>query len=252
MRKLGRLHVVTALAFLVLACSGSGTTQTVTAQAELGATFTAATCTVSPNGSISLAGELTLGGLDARLIFRNNQKGTHERTDDVTATTVLIPADQTIVIPTPSLAGTTGPGPFIFIQFIDANGNPIGGEIDLGACGASGFPASANVTLETMVTLTVDMAGCANHPGASVTVEGAVEFAGLSARISVRTADGTTAGEVVTTAEVVAVAAGETHTIPKQPSRGGVGGNPWIYAQIVDATGKPLTDELFIGRCVQD
>ena len=255
MRKLDRLCSIAALSFLMLGCAGDGaggTKQTITAQAQVGATFTVATCALSPAGEITLTGELTFGGLDARLIFRNNQKGTHERTDDVTATTVLIPADQTIVIPTPSLQGTNGAGPFIFVQFIDASGNPIGAEIALGACDADGFPASADVTLATQVTLTVDMAGCTNRPGPTITVEGAVEFAGLSARIIVRTADGATAGDVVTAAEVVAVPAGETHTIPKQPSRGGVGGNPWIYAQLVDVNGSPLTDELFVGRCVQD
>src|SRR5215813_13707456 len=148
MRNLGR-HAIPVLSFLVLGCGGSSSTQTITAQAELGATFTAATCTVSQAGTVTLTGQLTFGGLDARLIFRNNQKGTHQRTDDVTATTVLIPADQTIVIPTPSLQGSTGPGPFIFIQFIDASGNPIGGQIDLGACDAAGFPASASVSLST-------------------------------------------------------------------------------------------------------
>jgi hypothetical protein len=199
-----------------------------------------------------LTGELVLGGLDARLIFRNNQKGTHERTDDFTATTVLIETGNTIVIPTPSLQGPPAPAPLVFVQFIDAGGNPISAEIPLGACDSAGFPASANVSLSTRVTLTISMAGCANHPGPTITVEGAVELAGLGARIGVRTADGAPAGQVVTTANVVAIPAGETHTIPKQPSRGGVGGNPWIYAQLVDASGAALTDELFVGRCVQD
>ena len=255
MRNARNLWTIAGVSLLVHGCAGSGAdgmTQTLTAEAEIGATFTVGTCSLSPAGSITLTGELALAGLDARLIFRNNQKGTHERTDDVTATTVVIPADQTIVIPTPSLQGPPSPAPVIFVQFIDANGNPIGGEIDLGACDSAGFPASANVSLATTVTLTVSMAGCTNHPGPTITVSGAVEFAGLSARIEVRAADGTTAGAIVTAADVVALQAGETHSIPKQPSRGGVGGNPWIYAQLVDADGAPLTDELFVGRCVQD
>ncbi len=250
MRRIHRGSIV-LLGLLLGSCSGDGTRQTITAEAQAAATFTAASCAFSPAGQITLTGQLTFGGLDARLIFRNNQKGTHERTDDLTATTVLIPADQTVVIPTPSLQGTPGAA-FIFVQFVDADGDPIGGEIALGACDAAGFPASANVTLSTQVTLTVDMAGCTNHPGPTITVEGAVEFAGLGARIVVRTADGATAGEVVTAAQVVAIPAGETHAIPKQPSRGGVGGNPWIYAQIVDGAGAPLTDELFVGRCNQN
>lgn len=180
MRNARNLWTVLAVSLLVHGCAPDGTdsmTQTITAEAQVGATFTVGTCSLSPAGQITLTGELALAGLDARLIFRNNQKGTHERTDDLAATTVLIPADETIIIPAPSLQGPPGPAPFIVVQFIDANGNPISAEIDLGACDSSSFPASAGVSLATTVTLTVSMAGCANHPGPTITVSGAVEFA---------------------------------------------------------------------------
>jgi hypothetical protein len=40
-------------------------------------------------------------------------------------------------------------------------------------------------------------------------------------------------------------------TIPKQPVLGGVGGNPYIWIQFYNSQNQPLTDEIFLGRCVQ-
>src|SRR5437773_34382 len=45
--------------------------------------------------------------------------------------------------------------------------------------------------------------------------------------------------------------AGQTITIPKQPVLGGVGGNPFMWVQFVNAAGTPTSDEIYLGRCVQ-
>src|SRR6266704_1018572 len=45
--------------------------------------------------------------------------------------------------------------------------------------------------------------------------------------------------------------AGQAITIPKQPVLGGAGGNPFIWLQLVDDKGAPLTGEIYLGRCVQ-
>jgi hypothetical protein len=45
--------------------------------------------------------------------------------------------------------------------------------------------------------------------------------------------------------------AGEDITLPKQPVLGGVGGNPKIWMQLLKDNNEALTDEIFIGRCVQ-
>jgi hypothetical protein len=229
--------------------AGGSLAQTITVPAQARAAFVAPTCTVGPGPSISLTGELALAGLGADLIFRNNQKGTHERVDELVAAMVLIPYGETIDVPAPALVGGPDGAPLIYVQFLDRDGRPVSGELSLGACGAADFPASAAVSLPTTVTLTVSASGCANAPGPTITVGGAVEFAGLQVRIIVRSPDGSTAGATLAAAAVVALAAGETHAIPKQPARGGVGGNPWIWAQLVDAAGAPLSDEIFLGRC---
>jgi len=39
--------------------------------------------------------------------------------------------------------------------------------------------------------------------------------------------------------------------VPKSPSDGGVGGNPYVYLVLHDGKGKDLTEEHFLGRCVE-
>src|SRR5439155_4213727 len=51
--------------------------------------------------------------------------------------------------------------------------------------------------------------------------------------------------------DAVVQPAGQTITIPKQPVRGGVGGNPFIWVQWINGDGSAASDEMFIGRCVQ-
>lgn len=50
-------------------------------------------------------------------------------------------------------------------------------------------------------------------------------------------------------AEVELIPPGWTVVIPKQPCRGGVGGNPWIWAQFLEAPGVPIGTPYFLGRC---
>src|SRR5215470_8133955 len=215
LRRFAYVSVVAAMIGCAADPPGS-TAQTIVVPTALAATFTAPTCTVVAGPAVQITGELSFGGLDARMIFRNNQKGTHEHTDDFTTSTVVIPADESISIPTPSLVEPPGSAPLIFIQFFDSAGNPVTTEIFLGTCDAAGFPAKAAVSVATTVTLTVSATGCQNNPGPTITVDGAVEFAGLHAVITVQASDGSNAGAVTATADVVALAAGETHSIPKQ------------------------------------
>jgi hypothetical protein len=75
-------------------------------------------------------------------------------------------------------------------------------------------------------------------------------FSGLHARLIFRNnAKGTHTAEV--TRDVALIAEGDEITIPKQPSRGGVGGNPHITLQFLDGGGDALTNPVYLGRCNQ-
>ena len=52
-------------------------------------------------------------------------------------------------------------------------------------------------------------------------------------------------------ADVDLIPDGDKLVFAKQPSRGGVGGNPWIYLQFNDCKGKDYSRPMLLGRCVQ-
>ena len=94
----------------------------------------AGSCTNNPGPFITLSGELTLGGINARLIFRNNLKGTHTHTEDIVVDVVILPAGESITFAKQPPQGGVGGNPRISLQFLDGSGNPLGGEIFLGRC----------------------------------------------------------------------------------------------------------------------
>lgn len=110
--------------------------------------------------------------------------------------------------------------------------------------------APMSAKLEGTVTTT----DCSNSPGPWITFEGNLALGGLTVRLlfnnnvnkDVHTAEGTV------TADVTVFTPGGRISIPKQPVRGGAAGNPFIWIQLVEANGgKALSDEIYLGRCVQ-
>jgi hypothetical protein len=109
-------------------------------------------------------------------------------------------------------------------------------------------PASMPVELRA----TVDVYDCHNSPGPRITFEPTLTLGGVTVALIFRNninKDVHTRQEDVQLA--TGVAAGAQIVIPKQPVLGGVGGNPFIWLQLVDTNGAPLTAEIFLGRCVQ-
>lgn len=247
--------LATTCLLALFGCAGQGGApatiqQTVTVPVRVSSALSVASCTGGTK--VSVTGELALGGLEAQIILRNNQKGTHEATQEADASAILVPADHTIEIPAQTASGEAAANPQLSVQFLDANGVPVSAEIALGPCGSGPFTVAANATVDTTVTLTVGVGGCANHTGPTITLEGAVTFAGLEERLIVRDGNtGAVVGSSTAPIDIVALAGGKSISVPKQPVRGGVGGNPWIYARLATADGQALSDEIFVGRCVQ-
>ena len=107
---------------------------------------------------------------------------------------------------------------------------------------------------------TVTTADCENSPGPWVTFEGTLTLGGVDVQLIFRNqrTDGAPHERIEDIEVAAGIAAGETIVLPKQPSRDfsggegtGVGGNPFIWLQLVDSSGTPLTGEIFLGRCVQ-
>jgi hypothetical protein len=240
------------LVLAVAACSGGGD-EAATIQRSVSVPAKVQSTVACQGGTnISISGGLVLDGLGAHVVMRNNEKGTHERSDELGTAVVLIPPDQTLDIATQTVDGKPVADPVISIQVLDAGGNAISAEVVLGTCDGVTLTADATALIPAEVALSVSAAGCSNSPGPTITLEGEVSFSGLQHRVIVRDGvGGAIAGEATTNVDIVALEDGGTLSVPKQPVRGGVGGNPWIYLQLRDLDGGDLTEEILLGRCVQ-
>jgi hypothetical protein len=107
------------------------------------------------------------------------------------------------------------------------------------------LPASLRATVTAM--------DCHNAPGPQVTLDGSIVLGGVGFDLIFRNninKDVHVATEEVR-ADLTVVNAGDEIVIPKQPVLGGTGGNPFIWIQLIDNRGRAVTDEVYLGRCVQ-
>lgn len=117
---------------------------------------------------------------------------------------------------------------------------------------ASAATVSKNFPQTAQVNLKATPSGCENNPGPYVTIDGEMKLSGLQARIILSNNTKLTHyNSADVAADVVLIPAGESITIAKQPSRGGVGGNPWIYFVFTSPSGSELCAPIKLGRCVQ-
>jgi len=119
---------------------------------------------------------------------------------------------------------------------------------------ASAGPQTVSTTYQMPVRLqgSVSESGCDNSPGPYITLSGELALGGMGMEVIFRNnAKGTHTATDESAASVVVLPAGQSLSIPKQPVDGGVGGNPFIWVQMVNADGSPLTSAIYLGRCVQ-
>jgi hypothetical protein len=167
----------------------------------------------------------------------------------------VIPAGEGITIPKQPVLGGTGGNPFIWVQFTNEAGAAISDEIYIGRCvqGAT-VPVNADLGLAAVAVARALAEGCSNNPGPWITLDGDVTLGGIGARVIFRNNDNPVGGphEAIRDAvDFTLLGDGTGFRFPKQPVLGGVGGNPWIWAQLEDGAGLDLSDEILLGRCVQ-
>ena len=111
---------------------------------------------------------------------------------------------------------------------------------------------STGFSMPIQVNAVVNESGCQNHPGPTITLSGAISLGGFNARVIFKNnVKGTHTATVVRQFDVTLLPAGSTIEIPKQPVRGGVGGNPLISIQFLHGDGAPIGEPVELGRCVQ-
>jgi hypothetical protein len=211
-------------------------------------------CANSPGPRITLEGAVSLGGLSVEMLFKNNVKGTHTYTVLNAVEVEAVAPDSTMTIPKQPVNGGTGGNPFIWIQIMDGNNHALSGEIFLGRCVQGPFVASADVAVDVTAVADFTSLDCVNNTGPYITVDGAMSLdSGMKGRFIFRNNDNPVDGphSATRTVDVTLAAAGASIRFPKQPVLGGVGGNPLIYTQFLQADGTPIGSEALLGRCVQ-
>jgi hypothetical protein len=213
---------------------------------EVNGTVNSSGCNNSGGPRVTLSGEIILGGIQAELIFQNNAKGTHTATASYGTNVVLIPLGGAISIPKQPVQGGVGGNPHISIQFHDGEGNNLTEETYLGRC-VQGLSISPSFIREVIALADVTALDCGNQ-GPVISIGSTITFGGLHARFIFRNnAKGTHTAEAIR--DVALVINGSQVTLPKQPVRGGVGGNPLISIQFLDGDGDELDDPILLGRC---
>jgi len=213
---------------------------------------TADGCENNPGPYITLTGEVRMGGINGRLIFRNNEQGTHERSDNVTVDVVILNEGEAIRFAKQPPEGGVGGNPYIWIQFYDGGWKALSAPTLLGRCVQGLKATSLDFGMLTKAQVRVTTGNCDNSGGPDVTLAGELRLGGINAKlIFTNNERGTHQRDEKTEVSIVILDAGQSITFAKQPPEGGVGGNPHIYFQFTDGQGEPLSDEFYLGRCVQ-
>lgn len=119
------------------------------------------------------------------------------------------------------------------------------------ASAASAANANANFGMSASFSASATTDECSNNQGPYITLSGEISLGGLQGQLRfTNNMKGThQRNEDVTTN--ISLMSDEPIRFNKQPSRGGVGGNPHIWLLLHDGAGTELADPLYLGRCVQ-
>jgi len=120
----------------------------------------------------------------------------------------------------------------------------------LAATGAATPEVSQAFSMPVHVTTTAQLSGCNTGQGVSVALNGQLALPGLGARLTFYNNEkGTHDATVVAQGEASVIPARATITIPDRATQSSVSGDPSLSLQIVDGSGRPLTDDVSLGAC---
>lgn len=207
-------------------------------------------CENNPGPYITLGGDVTLGGLGGRLIFRNNMKGTHEHEEDVIVRVSLVPKGEQIRFNKQPSQGGVGGNPWIYAQFMRNPGSAFTDEILLGRCVQGLDPLALGFALPSSATVTIAGGSCSNHPGTNISVSGTLTLGGIDADLIFRNNEkGTHEHSEDTTIGIEILPKDGGISFAKSPHDGGAGGNPLVYFQFTDGDDAAIGSEILLGRC---
>jgi len=205
---------------------------------------------------IDLSGTLTFPGVGVELRFQNQDnntttgKGWHHGEAETTASLSI--ADLAIdSLPKQPSHGGVGGNPWIWVQLLDDNGDPVGSVIPVGRCVVGNSYKSGKYTnyLDADASAILSALTCDQH-GAYVDIGADSDHGGLDAQVYFTNNRKWTHATDAIPADVQLNLADPFHAHKGSVVNGGrVTGNPLISAHFIDHNGVPLQDFIPLGRC---
>jgi len=137
---------------------------------QVHADVSASGCENSPGPTITISGELSLGGFTADLIFKNNVKGTHTAVEVGRQTAILLQWGTAIELPKQPVLGGVGGNPHIWLEFLDEQNNAISAQLYLGRC-VQGFQVDPAFLIDVLTNTHIHGEGCSNRGGPFITLD---------------------------------------------------------------------------------
>ena len=118
----------------------------------------------------------------------------------------------------------------------------------IGMYGAAEF--DKRVDLPAEYSFTIQTTGCTASPGPQVTVQSQMILTGLTTDLILRHPQGGDPQQSVVVQEIV-IPDNQPVSVPDRQIVAPVSNDPFIWVQLTDDRGKPLTSEMFLGQCSQ-
>jgi len=198
---------------------------------------------------ITIDGDLVISGFGAKLTASNNVKLTHSDTEEVSALVTLYNGQDPLKFQKGGKYGVTG-NPEMYLEVYDNADHIIGSRIFLGRCNRP--LAATKIDFKTMgdIDFGVATGQCSGAGGPQVVITGAVTLREIKAKLILQNRNGNKSDDAFVEVAISLVPPGKFVTFNKGNSLGdGVGGNPLLFATLLNASGVPVSDDILLGRC---
>jgi len=212
-------------------------------------------CTNHPGPTITFTGLSGLSGQEVKILGKNNVKGTHVTDPAIVATVTETLSDPAgIQLPKQPVQGGVGGNPWIYFQPTFEDGSPLGPVLLLGRCVQGLRHAHFDFDWLSLLDMNVDTDSCLNSPGPTIRLSGLFDSGpGVKGNLLFSNQQLSKIPRHLAEKEGVVTFTlvpkpGSPTSFDKRPPFGGAGGNPLIFAQLLQE-GVEVGDEMFLNRC---